>query len=321
MQIFHELTIFEHENKKINGKIVFGRCFPVEIPDILCELKVSKDNYPRNIEKCLEVFQFIYGRYYKKHVWNSYEEMYLTAVMKLVCDFMDRRPGSDNQFMALLGPTNVGKTYRLTALYNWLYLMNPMETAIQLTSTTADSTRKRIWTDYIERFKEVKAVYPELYSDKLWKINDISFSEYISGGTYYLSSKIKRWFNLAKLADATEVGQRRTTCVGCPFNIPLDRSKEGFDLRLEIKDLMSKEFPEIQTTHSDEDMGVCGVCNCAIEYKSCLPDKDIADTLRKLPLNKKRLFPLGRTDVETDKREDGTPVVCWQMQNYLKYYK
>lgn len=153
------------------------------------------------------------------------------------------------------------------------------------------------------------------------RLNDISFSEYISGGTYYLTSKIKRWFNLAKLADASEVGIRRTTCVGCPFNIPLDRSKEGFDLRTEIKDLMAKEFPEIQTTHEDEDMGVCGICNCAIEYKSCLPDKDIADTLRKLPLNKKRQFPLGRTDVETDFREDGTPIVCWQMQNYLKYYK
>lgn len=172
MQIFHELTIFEHENKKINGKIVFGRNFPIEIPDILCELKVLKDNFPRNIDKCLEIFEFLYKRYYKTYVWNSYEVLYLRTSMQLACDFMDKKLGSDNQFMSLQGPTNVGKTFRLTAFLNWLYLMNPTQTAITLTSTTADTTRARIWKDYLARFKEVQKAYPDIYTQKDWKVTN-----------------------------------------------------------------------------------------------------------------------------------------------------
>lgn len=156
---------------------------------------------------------------------------------------------------------------------------------------------------------------------KVTKLRDISFSEYLSGGTYYLSNRIKRWFNIAQLASASEVSVRRDICVGCPFNIPIDSSKEGNSVRQVVTNLMEKEFPEITTVHNLEDLGVCGVCNCSIEYKTCLPEKDIADSLRKLSKSNRNQFPLGREGKETDFREDGTPVVCWQMQNFLKHYK
>lgn len=173
-QIYHEPIVFEHKGKKIRGKKVFGTNFPQSILDIDCELQVLKDNFPRNHDKCLEIFEFLYTRYYQDYIWNSYEELYIRKSMELACDFMDLREGSDNQFMTLQGPTNVGKTYRLTAFYNFLYLMNPTKTAITLTSTTTDSTMARIWADYLDRFEEVKKHYPEKYNDKHWKITNSS---------------------------------------------------------------------------------------------------------------------------------------------------
>jgi len=169
---YHKEIRIEHQGKFIPGKNVFGKEFPLAIPDILCELNVLKSNFPHNVDKLLEMYKFLYERYYEGYVWNHYEELYITTSLELMNKFLKKDNAKDNQFLCLLGPSNVGKTFRGTAFFNWHYLMDPTNTKILLTSNKVDSTRQRIWNDYINRFKDVRKHYPDLYNEKDWRIHD-----------------------------------------------------------------------------------------------------------------------------------------------------
>lgn len=161
-------------------KEIFGEEFDPRIPDIIGEMSVLNSLFPDrddpkrkiNVKKALKIFEFLYRRYYDDYIWNQYEELYITTSLNLMNDFCSRRKGSDNQFLCLLGPSNVGKTFRGTAFYNWLYLMNPTQTRVVLTSNKVPSTMQRVWSDYLKRFNQVKKHYPKIYHENSWRVNN-----------------------------------------------------------------------------------------------------------------------------------------------------
>jgi len=156
---------------------------------------------------------------------------------------------------------------------------------------------------------------------KVERLENITFSQFVTGGKYYLSKKIKRWFGIDKEKgeDFLNIEKRRSLCAKCPFNVPLDNTKSGFSIRQEIKALMDADFPEIVTEH-DEGLGVCAVCNCSTLYKSCLPEKDIADSVRKMPRSKRESFPESAKGRPEDLDIENNSFNCWQKSNYNKFY-
>jgi len=152
------------------------------------------------------------------------------------------------------------------------------------------------------------------------KLNDISYSQFLSGGKYLLKSKIKKMFGFKnETEEFTKIAARRKQCTACPFNVLLDESAEGHAVRMDIKSMMKSEFPEVVTPH-DEEIGVCGVCNCPVEYKSCLSDKDIAESVRAQPMAERDRFPDGRKNVKTDLDADGLPFICFQKAAYDRFF-
>ena len=170
---------------KENGKKeknIFGTWYPEELPDIMGELAVLNKLFPDRknptrlikIDKSIEIIKHLYDRYYPGYLWSNYEESYVRTTLETINNFTSGKKGSAYQFMSLVGPSNVGKTTKGTALYCIFYLMNPMETKIILTSNKIDSTYQRIWSDFLKRFNDIKRNYPEIYKDSDWIVNNLS---------------------------------------------------------------------------------------------------------------------------------------------------
>lgn len=152
-------------------------------------------------------------------------------------------------------------------------------------------------------------------------LQDITLKQFISGGKFYLTNKIKKWFKIDEdNVDYKTIVKRRSICSKCPFNVPLDNSYEGVNIRSEIKKIMDKEFRHIETDF-DQDLGVCGACNCSVEYKTCLTPITVAKAVKKMDKVSRDKFPRSRADVATDFNSDGKLFNCHQYSDFRKYFK
>lgn len=152
------------------------------------------------------------------------------------------------------------------------------------------------------------------------ELEGLTLSQFISGGTYYLNRKIKKWFGIDdKESGFDTIVERRSICSKCPFNVPIDDSQEGASIRFEIKKLMDKEFKHIKTDY-DDNLGICAACNCSIEYKTCLPERDVANSVNKMAQTSRDKLPRMRKEVITDFNTDGELFTCYQYRDFRKFY-
>lgn len=169
----------EHKGQKIPGKSVFGFDYPLKMPDLVCELDVLKQSFPHDTELSLRIFKHLYVKYYPSHIWNSYDEIYIKTSMELINNFLDKKPGSDNQFMCLMGPSSVGKC------------TDPL-TPVMLPDGTTKFIRDIKVGDYVlgSDYKPKKVIYTHQGRCPMYKIKQWGASDYIVNENHILSLKM-----------------------------------------------------------------------------------------------------------------------------------